>query len=347
MPARSTRPAARSRIRRRRVHRSNRPAAQSARPPRSSAAARRAARRQEPPGAASRPASGTARRGEPPGVRNRPARRAARRQEPPGAASRSAALLGGAGAFHPPRGSIAHPAPTRAPFEPPGGAIRAATAQFSRCAAADVPAVRGHTRRPSARIRSPAGGSILGRRPAHRAAHRAPPRLAAPVAHAAQAGPDHARGDRPGPCALPQGDAAARPRLPRRGGLRLGDARRSSCATGSRWPARRRSRSPASFVLRDVLGESVIIVRGRDGVDPRLLQRVPPPRYRGGGARVRQGRALPVPVPRVDLRPRRATRPRQAHRGSRGLQLRHLRADADPVRDMGRLRLPLLRRRGT
>ena len=59
--------------------------------------------------------------------------------------------------------------------------------------------------------------------------------------------------------------------------------------------------------------------------DPRLLQRVPPPGHRGRGARVRQGRPLPVRLPRLDLRPRGQARPRQAHRGPRGLQLRDLR----------------------
>ena len=67
--------------------------------------------------------------------------------------------------------------------------------------------------------------------------------------------------------------------------------------------------------------------RPRPGRRPaRLLQRLPPPRHGGRRGAVRQGGPLPVPVPRLDLRPRRAARPRQAHRGPRRLQPRDVRA---------------------
>ena len=82
---------------------------------------------------------------------------------------------------------------------------------------------------------------------------------------------------------------------------------------------------------------------GRRG--PRVLQRVPPPGHRGRRARVRQGRPLPVPLPRLDLRPRRQPRARQAHRRPRRLQPRHLRPRAHPLPDLAGLPVPVLRRR--
>ena len=124
-----------------------------------------------------------------------------------------------------------------------------------------------------------------------------------------------------------------------------GSARRSSSATGSPSAARRKWPSRLVRPARHPGRERHPRPRPRRP-DPRLLQRLPPPGHRGRGARVRQGRPLPVPVPRLDLRPRRPAHPGQAHRGPRGVQLRHVRADADPVRDVGRLRVPVpLRRR--
>ena len=55
-----------------------------------------------------------------------------------------------------------------------------------------------------------------------------------------------------------------------------------------------------------------------------LLQRLPSPRHGRRRGAVRQGGPLPVPVPRLDLRPRRLADPRQAHRGPRRLQPRGL-----------------------
>ena len=101
-----------------------------------------------------------------------------------------------------------------------------------------------------------------------------------------------------------------------------GSARRSSSATGSpsgraeevaepgslrpaRHPGRERHRRPRP---------------GRR--DPRLPQRLPPPRHRGRRSASAASRPLPVPVPRLDLRPRRHAQPRHAHRGPRATSLR-------------------------
>ena len=147
------------------------------------------------------------------------------------------------------------------------------------------------------------------------------------------------------PRALPEGHPAPGAGVPRRVDLRLGDRARLLPRLDRRRAggggARARQLRPARRLRRERHP------RPRPGRrDPRLLQRLPPPGDRGGGARVRQGRPLPVPLPRLDLRPRRAPHPGQAHRGPRGLQPRDLGPDADPRRDLAGLRLPLLRRRG-
>ena len=76
--------------------------------------------------------------------------------------------------------------------------------------------------------------------------------------------------------------------------------------------------------------------------DPaRLPQRLPPPRHRGRRGAVRQGRPPPVPVPRLDLRPRWPAHPGQAHRGPRRLQLRGRTASRpSTLDDVAGLRLP-------
>ena len=103
---------------------------------------------------------------------------------------------------------------------------------------------------------------------------------------------------------------------------------------------------PGSFVLRDVLGEQLLLVRGKDDVIRAFYNVCRHRGTRGRGAGVRHGGPLPVPVPRLDLRPRRQARPGQAHRGPRGLQLRDVRAPGDPLRGVGGVHLPVLRRRG-
>ena len=103
---------------------------------------------------------------------------------------------------------------------------------------------------------------------------------------------------------------------------------------------------PGSFLLRDVLGESVILVRGRDDVI-RAFYNVC--RHRGTAVEEREcGKAVRFQCPYhawiYDLDGQ--AHPGQAHRGPRGLQLRDLRPDADPLRDLAGLRVPVLRRRG-
>ena len=72
------------------------------------------------------------------------------------------------------------------------------------------------------------------------------PLLAVTLARAPHARPALARRDRAHPRPVPRRPAAARQGVPRRRHLRVGDARRSSSATGSRSAARRRSPSPAA-----------------------------------------------------------------------------------------------------
>ena len=97
---------------------------------------------------------------------------------------------------------------------------------------------------------------------------------------------------------------------------------------------------PGTYRLVELDGEPLIVVRGRDAV-LRAFHNVC--RHRGHGrgrGGMRQGRPLPVPVSRLDLRPRRLAHPGQAHRRPRGLQLRDVRAGVRPARDVAGLRLP-------
>ena len=55
---------------------------------------------------------------------------------------------------------------------------------------------------------------------------------------------------------------------------------------------------------------------------------------------MRDGRPVPVPVPRLDLRPRGQARPGQAHRRPRRLQPRDVRAHPGRLRDLAGVRLP-------
>ena len=93
----------------------------------------------------------------------------------------------------------------------------------------------------------------------------------------------------------------------------------------------------------DVAGESVLVVRGEDGLHA-LLQRVPPPRRRArrprrpGERLVRRGHPLPVPL--VDLRARRRAAPRPVPR------VRRRPTDGEPIalhprrrRHVGRVRV--------
>ena len=80
--------------------------------------------------------------------------------------------------------------------------------------------------------------------------------------------------------------------------------------------------------------------RPRPGRRPaRLLQRLPPPRHGRRRGAVRQGGPLPVPVPRLDLRPRRHADPGQAHRRPRRLHASTSSGCGRPGRDVAGLRL--------
>ena len=108
----------------------------------------------------------------------------------------------------------------------------------------------------------------------------------------------------------------------------------------------RPGRAPGSFRTVQVGRESVLITRSRNRRDPGLLQRLPAPRREAVHRGHRRGQArLPVPVSRLDLRPR-----RQADRGTEPHQdARHRPARIRPAQDrrarMARLRLGLPGRR--
>ncbi len=104
--------------------------------------------------------------------------------------------------------------------------------------------------------------------------------------------------------------------------------------------------APGTYFLAEVDDEPLIVVRGRDERPARLLQRLPSSRDGRRRGAVRQGGPLPVPVPRLDLRPRRLADPGQAHRRPRRLQSRDLRAGGRPGRDLAGLRVRQPRSRG-
>ena len=89
--------------------------------------------------------------------------------------------------------------------------------------------------------------------------------------------------------------------------------RRSTSSSASEWFRRdwvivgreEDAGAPGTYFLAEVDDEPLIVVRGRDGVLRGVLQRLPPPRDGRRRGAVRQGGPLPVPVPRLDLRPRR------------------------------------------
>ena len=88
--------------------------------------------------------------------------------------------------------------------------------------------------------------------------------------------------------------------------------------------------SAGTYFLATIDDEPLLIARGRDGRPAGVLQRLPPPRHGRRRGAVRHGRPVPVPVPRLDLRPRGQPHPGQAHRRSR--RLRHAGLRAGPVR---------------
>ena len=137
------------------------------------------------------------------------------------------------------------------------------------------------------------------------------------------------------PPRVPSGLPPACADLPGSGGPRLGARAHPAARLARRRPRRRGPRARQLPRARRAGRERAPGPRpGRRG--PRVLQRVPPPGHRGRGARVRQGRPLPVPLPRLDLRPRRQPRPGQAHRRPRRLLPRHLRPRPHPLPRPGR-----------
>ena len=104
-------------------------------------------------------------------------------------------------------------------------------------------------------------------------------------------------------------------------------SRTTSCgATGSLVARVEEIAEPGSFLVREVLDESV--ARSSAAGTTRSARSTtcaatgaPRCEERDCGT----GRPLPVPLPRLDLRPRRQAHPRQAHRGPRRLHLRGLR----------------------
>ena len=106
---------------------------------------------------------------------------------------------------------------------------------------------------------------------------------------------------------------------------------RPRATSSARWTALRddvdlrRARSeeverPGQFFVRELLGDSIIVTRNAGGRGPRVPQRLPPSRHaalhRDDGHVRRQH---PVPVSRVDLRPRRPADRRAAHGRSAAL----------------------------
>ena len=95
--------------------------------------------------------------------------------------------------------------------------------------------------------------------------------------------------------------------------------------------------APGQFFLRELAGESIIITRSASGPRAGLLQRLPPSRHeavhRGRGTLRRQH---PVPVSRLDVRPRRTAGRRAAHGRGPALPQGGLSAPSRPRGRMGR-----------
>ena len=95
---------------------------------------------------------------------------------------------------------------------------------------------------------------------------------------------------------------------------------------------------PGSFFTCDAAGVPVVVVRDKEGDAPRVPERLPPPRLarlRGRG----EARDAPVPLPRVDVRPRRLAPRGAAHRARARLRQVGARARARAGRRLGAVRL--------
>ncbi len=96
---------------------------------------------------------------------------------------------------------------------------------------------------------------------------------------------------------------------------------------------------PGSWIRVEIAGESILVVRGKDDQVRGVLQRLPPPRL--AAVRRRAGtdpQHAALPVPRVELRPRRVAAQHPDDRGRRDRPGEH-RALAGPRRRVGGLRL--------
>ena len=124
---------------------------------------------------------------------------------------------------------------------------------------------------------------------------------------------------------------------------------RGRAAVHARLALRRRATrscpSPGDYMTLRIAGEPIVIARDADGRAARLLQHVRPPRRRGG-AGLRQRAGVQVPVPRLDLRPRRPADRRRLHEGrARASTLGAAAHAAAPARDVARQHLRQLRSR--
>ena len=63
--------------------------------------------------------------------------------------------------------------------------------------------------------------------------------------------------------------------------------------------------TPGTFLTANIAGEPVLVVRGEDGTSAGVLQRLPAPGRAALHRGVRHGHEAPLPLPRLDLRPRR------------------------------------------
>ena len=102
---------------------------------------------------------------------------------------------------------------------------------------------------------------------------------------------------------------------------------------------------PGSYFTLQVGEVPLVVVRDREGDAARVRQRLPPPRRRGRH-RPRQLHDAPVPLPRLDLRPRRQAAGGAALGGRPRVRQRRARPQARPGRYLGTARLRERRRLG-
>ena len=138
----------------------------------------------------------------------------------------------------------------------------------------------------------------------------------------------------------------ARADLPRPGGLRLGAGQHHAARLGRGRAARRSIAEPGSFLVREVLDESVLAGPRPGRRDPRVLQRVPPPGHRGGGARVRhRPSASSAPTTPGSTTSTASSSAPSTPRTSRTSPSRATACAPIRHRDLAGLRVPVLRRR--